>query len=296
MKKISYIFLAFAIISIWPVSVQAQSTDEEKARAVIEKINQLENECFPAQSSAGLQKSSGVKDGKEYEYYSSEYYQKARFSIVTNDFSPEEKKAMPDMDKIEKWYNHTHNVFNIVAHGGVKPGTKVSSNRILVGGQYFTAEEFAPVLLKHLKQYQIILAMKQEPLTIVLHSCFAGQGDNSFAQQLVDILSKDIKNVAVVAGEQIVSFEKDPKTGEVLQDYVISEKDTKRCLDNPKVPVKMSEQPLPWKVFRNGAAPEYGEKDALATVKSINRKYFEFLEKLYKAGKICTGLPTHMKQ
>ena len=294
MKKVSYIFLAFAIVSLWSVPVRAQDTDEEKAQAVIEKINQLENECFPANSSNGYQKSTGVKDGKEYEYYSNEYYQKARFSIATDDFSPEEKKAMPDLDKIEKWYNHTSNIFNIVAHGGVKPGTQVSSNRILVGGEYFTAEEFAPVLLKHLKQYQIILAMKQEPLTIVLHSCFAGQGDNSFAQQLVDILSKDIQDVAVVAGEQIVSFEKDPKTGEVLQDYVISEKDTKRCLDNPTSPIRMSEQPLPWKVFRPGVAPEKGETDALATVTSINQKYFENLEKEYKAGKRVI-MPTSMK-
>lgn len=105
--------------------------------------------------------------------------------------------------------------FHIVAHGIADPGG--STQTVRMGGRDLTAGEVAEMIIKQLEGYHHVLNAEERPFPVVIHSCNAGKGDNSFARQLSERLSKEILDVRVVAPAGVVyserSTERDMNTG-----------------------------------------------------------------------------------
>lgn len=295
MKKTLLSLLLLCLVL--PAFSQKEITDEmieQKRAEVMALAIRLNNECFPAQSSPAPHPSSYTINGKEVKFTSHETFQRANFQIVSDDMSAKEKKDINliNTDALKKWFNVTNNSFNILAHG-VAASETATANKINVGGHEFTAEEFAPVILQQLRKYQIILNMKQEPLTIVLHCCNTGRGDNCFASQLADILGSEIENLRVVAPSDINWFTYDTSSDIIKSERVFTSEEIKR-FTREKVTanhvtlsnINDKTDGKNWRVFQKGKKPVEGMKDSNATIDAVNKQFFDRLEKEYKQGKI----------
>lgn len=96
--------------------------------------------------------------------------------------------------------------FHIVAHGIADPDG--STQTVRMGGRDLTAAEVAEMIIKQLEGYHHVLNAEERPFPVVIHSCNAGKGDNSFARQLSECLSKEILDVRVVAPSGVVYSER----------------------------------------------------------------------------------------
>lgn len=176
--------------------------------------------------------------------------------------------TLMDMQDLDDWqlksirdiaddYFHSGNsTFHVTAHGLVD-AHGVSENAISMGGQQLNAKETAELILKSMADVNhLMLNTNKQPFVVVLHCCNAAQGDNSFAKQLSEALSKEIKNVAVVGSPDIIYCEK--KSDGTYTEYISSEAAMKR-----NKPEKKN-----WLVFKNGQQAEEGTSDYKSTVKN----------------------------
>ncbi|MBR0053732.1 MAG: hypothetical protein IJP65_00280 [Bacteroidales bacterium] len=104
-------------------------------------------------------------------------------------------------------------------------------------------------LEKLLSEYSTVWNNRQEndEITIILHSCRTGEGDNSFAEKV----SKEL-NVTVVAPDQRVYFNEDGQIGAYKAKYVDSNNEYKQDDNGNAKSKEMSNIRGNWRVFRNG--------------------------------------------
>ena len=256
MKKIE--MLAFAIIvSSISTLAYAQNYDE-----VISEIMSYQ-ECFNGHSH-GLQEDSYYVDGKVVKFKSAANFSTANFFVSDTEY---ETEGLPSIDAVQNWLRLEDNSFHIVAHG-IVPSSRFSANEIEIGGKLLNAEQVAGLILKHLKKYELMLEMKKQPFSIVLHSCKAGYGENSFAAQLSAYLEDKIRGLTVVAADDIVWL--DSHSGSLYPSEKICS--TRAQEQDSSYPGK------DWLVFKNGERIMRGGKTCQETIRMAN----EYLKYVWK--------------
>ena len=174
------------------------------------------------------------------------------------------------VDKIAKTYFEEGDaVFHIAAHGLVYQDN-TPANCIRVGGQDLDAAETAELIklswkgpfkesvfhqLINLNQSEQIFE-KQQPFTIVVHSCHSAEGEDNFAQQLSVELSKYLDNVRVIGAPDVVWCT------EINGKYT-EEISSMNAKGEPVGPPKR------WRVYKNGQDTGQGEFDYRSTVRRI---------------------------
>lgn len=147
-----------------------------------------------------LSNSKSRINGADVPYIMETNYEKATFLIA-------DKKAEKDLPasikQINIQYSKQEKSFHILAHGIIDK-YMTSTNEVIIGGHSFKAKDIAELILEKMRKYEIILKTKKEPFTVVIHSCKAGMGNNSFAQQLSGILAEKISDVAVIASPDLI--------------------------------------------------------------------------------------------
>ncbi len=257
MKKIER--LAFAIILLTGTSSigYAQSYDE-----VVREIMSYQ-ECFNGHSH-GLREDSYYVDGKVVKFKSAANFSTANFFVSDTEY---ETAGLPGIETVQNWLRPEDNSFHIVAHG-IVPDSGFSANEIEIGGRFLNAEQVAGLILKHLKKYELMLEMKKQPFSIVLHSCKAGCGENSFAAQLSECLEDKIRGLTVVAADDIVWL--DSHSGSPYPSEKICS--TREQEQDSSYPGK------DWLVFKNGARIMRGGKTCQETIRMAN----EYLKYVWK--------------
>ncbi|MGM9763660.1 MAG: hypothetical protein ACI3ZQ_06540 [Candidatus Cryptobacteroides sp.] len=228
----------------------AQTYDE-----IIQEILSYQ-ECFDGWN-RDLHNESIEIDGKPVKYCSAENFTNANFFISDTEY--EEIDGMPSINEVYNMFREIDNSFHIAAHG-IVPNGDHPVDKIEIGGKFLTAEQVAPLILKHLKQYELMLSAKKEPFSIVLHSCKAGLGENCFAAQLSKILEEKIRGVSVIAADDIVWFDNN-STSLYPSEKICS---TKAQEQDDSYPGKN------WIVFKDGKKFMEGETTCEATIQKVN--------------------------
>lgn len=169
-------------------------TEEEIKKEILEY-----QECYNSWS-IPLSDTHVYISGTNVEYIQQINYEKATFLIADKKV----EKALPiGIKEISFQYSKQEKSFHILAHGLIDDYL-TSINEVAVGDYFFKAEEMAGFILKKMRKYEILLKTMNEPFTVVIHSCKAGMGANSFAQQLSAVLAEKISDVAVVASPDLI--------------------------------------------------------------------------------------------
>ena len=139
-------------------------------------------------------------NGTNVKYIQETNYKKATFLIADEKV----EKALPASIKdINIRYSKQEKSFHILAHG-LTDSYLASTKEVAIGDYSFKAEEMAELILEKMRKYEILLKTMNEPFTVVIHSCKAGMGANSFAQQLSAVLAEKVSDVAVVASPDLI--------------------------------------------------------------------------------------------
>ncbi len=168
---------------------------EEELRQEILKYQKCYNSW-----SIPLSDSQSTIKGKKIDYTQEVNYRKATFLIADKNA---EKDLPASIEQINVQYSKQEKSFHILAHGLIDRYL-TSTNGVAVGGYSFKPEDMAELILQKMRNYEILLKTMNEPFTVVIHSCKAGMGTNSFAQQLSAVLAGKVSDVAVIASPDLV--------------------------------------------------------------------------------------------
>ncbi|MBR1521749.1 MAG: hypothetical protein IJ635_11005 [Bacteroidaceae bacterium] len=258
-KTIIYVgMMAFVLFSC-TLSAQAQSKKQQKQLA--ELMQELENfqDCFDGQSAPQVHDNAYHLGEVEVPVVEQTDFTKGafHFSQVTPDLNV--RVALVDDKNLSDWerrnarqiceeYFRGGPGFHIAAHGLEDP-ENAANDKLLIGGQELTPEQTADMIMQCLNGYEILTKYRKEPFPVVLHSCLSGEGENGFAAQLSEILSKKIENVAVIAAPNLVMCQMDNAGG--YNEYIVD---------------KAGHKGGRWNVFQNGRIAMQGTLDYKSTV------------------------------
>lgn len=233
------------------VTTTAQSYDE-----IVQEILDYQK-CFD-KNSHGLRDDSYDADGKTVNYKAAVNFQTANFFLSDTEY---EMEGLPSIESVHNWLRTEDNSFHIVAHG-ILPNGGGSTKEIEIGGQYLKAEQVAGLILKHLRKYELLLSLKKQPFSIVLHSCKAGYGENSFAAQLSRCLEDKIRGLTVIAADDIVWL--DNRSNSLYPSEKICS--TRAQEQDSAYPGK------DWLVFKNGVRMMRGGKTCQETIRMAQER------------------------
>ncbi|MBP3639735.1 MAG: hypothetical protein J6J20_07615 [Muribaculaceae bacterium] len=152
--------------------------------------------------------------------------------------------------------------FHVVGHSIADPNG--SAQTIRMGGMDLNAKEVAEIIIKQLEGYEHILNAEERPFPVVIHSCNAGKGDNSFAEQLSRHLAESILDVRVIAPSGVLyserMTERDLKDGSTRTVYTEKVAGTSGFTTGADAGT--------WEVFTNGKC-SHGRKDYKSTVREV---------------------------
>lgn len=117
------------------------------------------------------------------------------------------------------------------------------------------------VSIKNAKQLTTFLSKHSEvwknkkdgdDVTVVLHSCRTGEGDNSFAQRV----SKDMEGVTIIAPDQRDYISSEKELGPYKAKYTDANNEYKRDANGDIKNKEQSSERGNWRIFQNGAETE----------------------------------------
>lgn len=242
-----------------PFIVATAQSYDEMVREILDY-----QKCFD-KNSHGLQDDSYDTDGRTVNYKAAVNFQTANFFLSDTEY---ETEGLPSIESVHNWLRTEDNSFHIVAHG-ILPNGGGSTKEIEIGGQYLKAEQVAGLILKHLRKYELLLSLKKQPFSIVLHSCKAGYGENSFAAQLSRCLEDKIRGLTVIAADDIVWL--DNRSNSLYPSEKICS--TRAQEQDSAYPGK------DWLVFKNGVRMMRGGKTCQETIRMAQERLMPILMK-----------------
>lgn len=137
----------------------------------------------------------------------------------TGSFSIADFKSIGDVfnpREIDFLQTHSYNrpgTFHILGHG-IVDHDNISTGEIMIDGHNVKAAEMAQAMKELLHSYQSIVTARNEPFTVVVHSCKAGSASpDSFAAQLSAELAKLSSKIYVIGAPDNIYPAIDVKTG-----------------------------------------------------------------------------------
>lgn len=250
--------LLTCLLLLFPITLRAQ--DNGRIEELRQKILSYKK-CFPARSkltttpacytlSNGEQVNVRIRSdfGKESFMQCDPTLRSISFSLSdTND-----DYISRNAEDIMNAYGQSAPAFHIIAHGITDPDG--STQTISIDGKKLNAEQAAELIIQQMQGYHHIINALETPFPIVIHSCNAAKGENSFAEQLSKRLSEEMLNVSVVAppnvlyGQTVSERMPDGSTKSVYTETVVGETGFKSGPDAGS-----------WDVFTNGVRSHGGQ-------------------------------------
>lgn len=191
-----------------PALLQAQTKEE------IEALRQqvlAYKKCFPARSQLTTTPARyTLNNGEEVNVrirsdFSNENFVQSDPTLGTVRFALADGKddyISRNVEDIMDAYGQSSPAFHIIAHGITDPNG--STQTISLDGKQLNADQVADLIVQQMQGYHHILNALETPFPVVVHSCNAAKGPDSFAEQLSKRLSEKMLNVSVVAPPNVL--------------------------------------------------------------------------------------------